>query len=88
MREELQEFQFWEKLQRMSAKDWDRCIAYVSRHKGEYKEEGKPWDRPPRGSGYLEKFSQPFTIDDIKQRYGGGWYWCIVNYDGRGPVLG
>jgi hypothetical protein len=86
VRQELQEYQFWEKLQKMSAKDWEHSIAYVYRHKGEYKEEGKPWDKPPRGAGYLEKFTQPFTIEDIRERFGGGDYWCIVNYD-QGSVF-
>ena len=85
LREELSELDFWQKLQAIPAADWEhRISAYLYRVKGDYREEGRPWDRPARGAGYLEIFTQPFTIEEIRQRFGGGTYWCMVNWDAKG----
>ncbi|MGA2475582.1 MAG: hypothetical protein ABSF73_03070 [Terriglobia bacterium] len=85
LRQELSELDFWEKLKAIPTPDWEhRVSAYLYRVKGDYREEGRPFNRPPRGSGYLEIFTQPFTIEEIRQRFGGGTYWCMVNWDAKG----
>jgi len=85
LRQELSELDFWEKLKAIPTSDWEhRVSAYLYRVKGDYREEGRPFNRPPRGAGYLEIFTQPFTIEEIRQRFGGGTYWCMVNWDAKG----
>ena len=80
VKKRLEPFGPWEKLQQMTPDDWSHSIGSLRLHYGHQVDQT---DKPPRGSGFLEKFAEPITEDYVKQTHGGGYYWWIVNYDNR-----
>jgi len=88
LREELRDFEFWEKLQATPPEDWEHITAYLNPYDDRYKDDNRPWNKPPKGASYLEIYTQPFTIQDVKERFGGGAYWVMVNYDNRNCYSG
>ncbi len=44
-----------------------------------YRLKPKPPDRPRETPSYLAKLMTPFTLDDIKKRFGGGVFRCMAN---------
>ena len=66
---------FWEYMQSLSPKGWERHIVYLTR------------EEPKTGikgvGGYLTKLTGPFTIEDIKNAFGGYEFSYIMNRDGK-----
>lgn len=68
----------WTYMKSLSPQDWRHHIAYVYRV--------RPNVGNKQAEKYLDKFSQAFTIDDIKERFGGETFRIMLNRDGEAYI--
>lgn len=70
---EKEKIEFWSYIAGLSPQDWKRHIVYLYRTK------------PTVGMGaqgkYLEKFTEAFTVDDIRTRFGGEEFRALLQRD-------
>ena len=70
---EKEKIEFWSYIAGLSPQDWKRHIVYLYRTK------------PTVGMGaqgkYLEKFTEAFTVDDIRARFGGEEFRALLQRD-------
>ena len=72
VRKEKEKIEFWSYMASLSPQDWKRHIVYLYRTKpvvGMVKEK------------YLDKFMEPFTIEDVRSRFGGEEFKAIMQRD-------
>jgi pyruvate/2-oxoglutarate dehydrogenase complex dihydrolipoamide acyltransferase (E2) component len=68
---------FWQRLAQISEKDWkERCTLWIYRI-------GPKVGVVPGAKGYLDVLGGAITPDYIKQRWGGGTFRVMLNYDNR-----
>jgi hypothetical protein len=74
-REKKEKIDFWAYIAGLSPADWRNTVVYVYRT--------KPVVGVNQREKYLEVLSQPFTIEDLKNRFGGEEFRLIVNRNGK-----
>lgn len=66
---------FWTQLRELSPQDWTRHLIYLYRT--------KPLVGMKVKEKYLDVFAQPFTIEDVKVKYGGEEFKAMLTRDGK-----
>lgn len=70
---EKEKIDFWTYIAGLSPQDWKRHIVYLYRT--------KPSTATGKDGKFLEKFQQAFTIDEIRDRFGGEEYKAMLQRD-------
>ena len=69
---------FWDLLREIPEHEWSRVYDVLLVRMGESKVAMAPGEK-----GYLRMFTAPVTLEEIRQKYGGGKYRCILEKNGR-----
>lgn len=71
----IDKFDFWNYIQKLSPQDWNHHICYLYRT--------KPLVGQKQKERYLDVIAAPFTIDDIRKRFGGEEFRAMLIKDGH-----